>query len=125
MPYGVPRWRANSPPQAVSVFLEWSIAVRRSSRGISFAIAATRLVLASRRLRTGSHAALPQFTPPTLPGNEIVPRTLGGVNKPSFRSDSIFWRHHWRSWGVAPQASSAVSRWGTMARQAGIGWLGD
>src|ERR1700689_1700412 len=33
----------------------------------------------------GSTAELPQFAPPLLPGNWIVPRMLGGVNIPSLR----------------------------------------
>src|SRR5947209_6724604 len=33
----------------------------------------------------GSTAELPQLAPPLLPGNWIVPRVLGGVNKPSLR----------------------------------------
>src|SRR5260370_41819730 len=101
------------------------MAVCTSSRGISLLIAATRLVFASRRLRTGSHAAPPQFTPPMLPGKEIVPRKLGGVNRPSLRRASIFWRHHWRASAVAPHASDAVNFCGTIALHAGNGWLAD
>src|ERR1039457_6792422 len=83
IPYGVPLCGANSPRHAISSV--FSRAAGKSARGIRFATAATRLVLASRLLRTGSHAALPQFTPPMLPGYEIVPLNVGGVNRPSLR----------------------------------------
>ena len=41
-----------------------------------------------------------------------MPRRLGGVKMPSERDAAIFSRHHARSSGVAPQASSAPSRSG-------------
>src|ERR1700733_13619375 len=65
-----------------------------------------RLVLATMIWRVGSYAALPQFTPPTLPGNARVPSKLGGVNMPSQREDLILFRHHATSSGVGPHASS-------------------
>ena len=44
---------------------------------------ASRFVLTSIRSRSGSNAAPPQATPPTLPGKTSVPPRLGGVNIPS------------------------------------------
>src|SRR5882757_10780248 len=80
---------------------------------MSLVDAMRRFVLATITWREGSYAALPQFTPPTLPGKTAAPRRLGGVNMPSARSDLILSWHHFRSSGVAPQASLAETPSGT------------
>src|SRR3984893_18697322 len=72
-----------------------------------------RFVLATITWCDVSYAALPQFTPPTLPGNTAVPCRLGGVNMPSARSDLILSWHHFRSSGVGPHASLAETPSGT------------
>src|SRR5690242_15054016 len=43
------------------------------------------LVITYRNPFSGFTATPPQFAPPLWPGNEIVPRKLGGVYKPSLR----------------------------------------
>ena len=86
---------------------------RTRSRGISLTQATSRLVLANMRWRTGSYAAPPQFTPPTLPGTTTVPRRLGGVKIPSERERASMSRHHFTSSGVGPHASSGVNDSGT------------
>ena len=74
--------------------------------------------------RSGSKAALPQFTPPTLPGNASVPLRLGGVKMPSDREALTFSWHHWTSAGVGPQASFAAKPVGT-SEIVGNGCVGE
>src|SRR6478609_8557600 len=84
-----------------------------SARGIIRTHATSRLVFAIIRWRSGSYAALPQFTPPTLPGTTTVPRRLGGVKIPSERDLRIFSAHQLESAGVGPHASSGLNYSGT------------
>src|SRR5204863_9595022 len=72
-----------------------------------------------------SMAALPQFTPPTLPGTAIVPSTDGGVKILPPCRVAIFDRQPSRSSGVNPQASSGVILCGTRGGKLDIGCVGQ
>src|SRR5258706_16064366 len=76
-------------------------------------MAGTRLTGTTASPCLSSIATPPQWAPPTLPGCEIVPCMLGGVNGPSLRSAArMSWQAALAS-GVGPQASAAVYRSGT------------
>src|SRR5437868_9854980 len=107
--YGAPRCLPYSPCRrspACSCCVYSSCSL---SCGISLTQNARRLVFMMSRWRAGSSAALPQFTPPTLPGKAIVPSRLGGVKIPSDRDAAILLLHHSRSSADFPHASLAVS----------------
>ncbi len=78
MPKGVPACPANSTPcgpwrrASANSALGW----RRTKKGRCLSVVTTRC-------RAGSHAMLPQFIPPAMPGHISVPSVLGGVKIPS------------------------------------------
>ena len=79
---------------------------------------------ATRSLRSGSQATLPQLKPPGGTRVLHVPCRLGGVKMPSLRSASMLPRQRPRSQGVSPQASSGgqprrVQRRGAASGRAG------
>jgi len=54
----------------------------------------------------------------------MVPPKVGGVKRPSLRSEAILSAHHFFISGVGPQASAAVSFCGTIGLHPGMGWVG-
>ena len=98
-----------------------------SLRGTSTTTCGTLFTLISISCRAGSNAAPPQFAPPAVPGDRIVPGAVeGGVKMPSERSDSIFLRQALRSQNVNPQASSGFTESGSSgAGLTGKGCVGD
>src|SRR5262249_46552935 len=84
MPYGVPRWRANSAPKRFPDCSEPNVSPgnSRMTEGSSFVGTISRPWLLS-------HAIPPQCIPPTLPGMINEPLKLGGVKIPSLRSIAI------------------------------------
>src|SRR5215469_14110336 len=95
--------------------LSWFLCVSAaySARGISLTHATRRFVFAIIKCCRGSYAALPQFTPPTLPGACTVPCKLGGVKIPSLREAAILSWHHLASSGLGPQVSATLNCSGT------------
>src|SRR5512147_73098 len=122
------RFMPNGVPVCAEISLSGSAfsAAATLSAGISVTTCITRFVLTSSHCRCGSHAALPQLTPPPVNGYRIVPSRLGGVNNPSERCDAIALRHAPRSRNVRPHASSAVIFCGTSGGGfCGNGCVGD
>src|SRR5262249_62273983 len=88
MTYGVPRISVYcAPGPRVSVA---SVTVLRSNdaRAMSFTSIGIRFTGTTTICRTGSYVTPPQCAPPMLDGYTSVPRSLGGVNGPSFRRPS-------------------------------------
>src|SRR5688572_3216752 len=81
-----------------------------SLRGRRRALVGRLLVLTTRRPRPGSKAYPLHVRPPLFPGYSRLPRTLGGVKRPSFRRPLMAARQASRSAGVGPQAWSADRR---------------
>src|SRR5579871_794707 len=125
IPYAVPACVANSPPRRLSRFPLALRSCRNLSRGIKRTTVARRLVAATSTRLRGSNAALPQFTPPTLPGKSKLPVTLGGVNIPSARRLSICSLHAAFSSGVRPHASRLRILCGLSGAVVGYGCVGE
>src|SRR5688572_21512834 len=120
IPYGAPAWRPYSPSS------RRRCGSSNSSRGRRRALVGRLFVLTRRRLRLGSKAYPLHVNPPVFPGYSRLPRTLGGVKRPSLRNPLMAVRQVSRSGGVGPHAWSADRRCGvTAGRLRGNGCVGN
>ena len=92
-------------PRAASAVLELSILKPCPTK--SWTIAGMRFTGTMANPCFSSMATPPQWAPPMLPGWEMIPSRLGGVNGPSFRRSARILRQAALASGVGPHASSA------------------